>query len=48
LEAAIAGPRAVVEHVTSWAEALRIACFCTNAQDLARLQQATLVAGEGN
>jgi isopentenyl-diphosphate delta-isomerase len=42
LEAAIAGPEAVARHVTAWAEALRIACFCTNSPSISALRQARL------
>jgi isopentenyl-diphosphate Delta-isomerase len=42
LEAATQGPEQVAAQVAGWAEALRIACFCTNSKDLEGLQLAAL------
>lgn len=43
LEAAVAGPEAVIGHVTSLADALRIACFATGSRNLAELRGAPLL-----
>jgi isopentenyl-diphosphate delta-isomerase len=43
LKAAASGAEAVIEHVSTWEHALRIACFCTGSSSLAALQQAPLV-----
>jgi isopentenyl-diphosphate delta-isomerase len=40
LSAATQGTEAVIDHVTAWANALRIACFATGSADLAALKQA--------
>lgn len=42
LRAATLGPEKVVEHVTTWAKALLICCFCTQSKDLQTLAQAQL------
>jgi isopentenyl-diphosphate delta-isomerase len=43
LEAATLGPEHVVAKVTQWADTLRIACFCTNSENLPALRQAALL-----
>jgi isopentenyl-diphosphate Delta-isomerase len=43
LEAAVAGPEAVVRHVEDFAKALRIACFATSSRTLRDLKAARLI-----
>jgi isopentenyl-diphosphate delta-isomerase len=43
LEAATFGPDHVAAKVVQWAETLRIACFCTNSENLLALRQAPLL-----
>jgi isopentenyl-diphosphate delta-isomerase len=43
LEAAVTGPEAVVNHVQSLADALRIACFATGSKSLADLRRSPLL-----
>jgi isopentenyl-diphosphate Delta-isomerase len=42
LEAATQGPEQVAAKVTQWADTLRIACFCTNSENLFSLCRAPL------
>ena len=42
LNAATLGTDAVIAHVSTWARALQIACFCTASRNLAALQRAPL------
>ncbi len=43
LAAATQGPEAVIAHVETWAQALRIACFATGSGSLAELKRAALM-----
>jgi isopentenyl-diphosphate Delta-isomerase len=42
LRAATQGPEQVIAHVTTWASALRIACFCTGSANLNALKKANI------
>ena len=45
LEAATQSPEAVVEHLATLIDQLRVACFCTGSRDLAALRRAPLQSG---
>jgi isopentenyl-diphosphate delta-isomerase len=44
LPAAIAGPEALIEHLQTLMEQLRIACFCTGSRNIAELKRARLLS----